>query len=134
MLKILSSEEKEEIEEDSIIKGNGKMKSKKLQFVLSKNTLELLNQLVDDSGATSKAESIRDAIALYGWALSYTLKGYRILAEKDGHLVEVMIPKLSTLIRKTSVFEEIVDKRLEEIIDSKLEEKRKRKKPSRKTP
>ena len=63
-----------------IRQGNNK---KRIQIVFTKEWIKLLDQLKEETGASSRAEVVRDAIALLDLVTAYTNKGYNITATKE---------------------------------------------------
>lgn len=56
---------------------------KRIQIVFTKEWIRLLDQLKEETGASSRAEVVRDAIALLDLVTAYTKKGYNITAIKE---------------------------------------------------
>lgn len=70
------------------------MKPKKIQFAFHPLTIKLLERLVDERGALSKAEVVRDAISVFLWMHDHIKKGYKILAIKGDHIIEPVYPNI----------------------------------------
>ena len=67
---------------------------KKLQFAFHPRTAKVLEGLQIERGASTKSEVIRDAISVFLWVHEQGKLGYRILAEKDGHIIEPVWPHI----------------------------------------
>ena len=60
----------------------------RIQFAFHPLTVQLLEKLVRERGAPSKAEVVRDALSIFEWVHDHVKRGYKILAAKDGELEE----------------------------------------------
>ncbi len=68
-------------------------RKRKLQLTLDENAYNTLLRLEGDSNASSMAEVLRNAIALFDWARVQEQEGYTVGAFKEGALAkEVVLP------------------------------------------
>ena len=71
-------------------------RGKRIQFEFIPEAYERLNQLKDETGATSLAEVVRNALFVYDLLLKWKSAGYEILVHKDGEPGRVLeVPTLS---------------------------------------
>lgn len=61
-----------------------KNKTHKIQFSFHHSSVRLIERLMEEREAPSKAEIIRDALAVFEWVHDKVRKGYNIMGEKDG--------------------------------------------------
>lgn len=72
------------------------MKKKRIQFDISSKDANMLEDLVQESGATSMAEVLRNALNLYKYLVQETKKGGRIQVVDSGSVIkEPIFPGLS---------------------------------------
>jgi hypothetical protein len=64
--------------------------SKRIQFEFSANALDRLNRMKEQTGASSYAELVRDALRVYEWVLEQEKGGYDIGLVKDDTLVKTV--------------------------------------------
>jgi hypothetical protein len=68
-------------------------RKRKLQLTLDENAYNTLSRLGEDSNASSLAEVIRNAIALFDWARAQEQEGFKVGAFKEGAPAkEVVLP------------------------------------------
>ena len=73
----------------------------KIQFAFTKRTINLIENLLKITGASSKADIVRESLSVYEWVVRYISNGYSIRAIKDDHQVEAMLPQLSPFFNYT---------------------------------
>jgi Arc/MetJ-type ribon-helix-helix transcriptional regulator len=72
------------------------MKKKRIQFDISNKDADALEELVQESGAASMAEVLRNALNLYKYCIQETKKGGRIQIVDSGNIIkEPILPGLS---------------------------------------
>lgn len=64
--------------------------NKRVQFEFSKVALERLDELVDVTDASSRAEVVRTALRVYDYIIEQSTKGYTMGFEKDGEIFKVL--------------------------------------------
>jgi metal-responsive CopG/Arc/MetJ family transcriptional regulator len=72
---------------------NGEKKGEKarVQFDFSKDSLRKLDELVESTGASTRAELIRRALGLYSEVLSANRRNAKLLfREEDGTLIQLV--------------------------------------------
>lgn len=67
---------------------------KRVQFEFTDETYKAINQLADDTGETSMAAVIRDALKVYAWLVDEQRQGRRIISQdpKDPKLTKEVVP------------------------------------------
>jgi Arc/MetJ-type ribon-helix-helix transcriptional regulator len=72
------------------------MKKKRIQFDISSKDANMLEDLVQESGATSMAEVLRNALNLYKYLVEETKNGGRVQVVDSGSVIkEPIFPGLS---------------------------------------
>lgn len=66
--------------------------TKRVQFRVSGEYVEVLDDLKERLNASSRSETIKTAISLLRWALDHLEEGNRVVAIEDGKKVEIHIP------------------------------------------
>jgi len=83
--------------------GSGRMNVKKnarrkrVQIVFTNDWVELLDELAEKTGATSRAEVIRYAVSLLDWVNMYLDKGYDVVAVKEEESDEGKVKRISNI-------------------------------------
>lgn len=55
----------------------------RLQFDVTDETLQELNELQSSTGASTRAELLRNALRLYGWFMAQREAGYAVYTKKN---------------------------------------------------
>jgi metal-responsive CopG/Arc/MetJ family transcriptional regulator len=63
----------------------------RIQFDLSAEALQSLDEIKEKAKAGTRAETVRNALRLYAWYLSKKAEGYQLLLRKDKDLKEIEI-------------------------------------------
>lgn len=63
---------------------------KRVQFVFPRKTLEALDLLKEELGASSRTEVLKTAIELLRWAMTHLSRGEEIRATRDKELLEAI--------------------------------------------
>ncbi len=71
------------------------MEKIRIQIDFSEKAVQRLDEIREQSGATSRAETIRTALVLLGWLLKRTADGYTIVARKEDK--EEVVPQEALL-------------------------------------
>ncbi len=75
---------------------NRTLKKKRIQFDISSKDADILEDLVHESGATSMAEVLRNALNLYKFFVEETKKGVRIqVIDSSNTIKELILPGLN---------------------------------------
>ena len=67
------------------------MEKFRIQFDLSAEAIERLDEIKAQAKAGTRAEAVRNALRLYGWYLAKRSEGYQLLLRKDNELKEIEI-------------------------------------------
>ena len=59
-------------------------KTKRIAFDVEKKTLEQIDELVEKTGCTSRADLFRDSLRLFSWWTEKQDEGYEVVLRKDG--------------------------------------------------
>ncbi|MGA1841954.1 MAG: hypothetical protein ACMUIU_15150 [bacterium] len=66
----------------------------RVQFDMTKKTVDQLDLLRDKINSSSRAYVVRKALSLFDWIIEKVEEGYDIYLEKDGEREKIVIPDL----------------------------------------
>jgi len=70
---------------------------RRVQFILPEPTIEKLDQLKEQMGASSRTEVLKIALELLHWAVAHRAKGEKIAAVRGDEISEtIVIPSVSS--------------------------------------
>lgn len=74
----------------------------RVQLELNDDAVEYIDAMKEETGSASRAEVMKNAMAILRWAIDKARQGYRIIAVKEGEEVakELSMPVLEQIAKR----------------------------------